>query len=124
MDVFEALITRRSIRKYTGEKISDSIIEKLLFAAMHAPSAVNCQPWDFIVFRNRNTIDAIVEIHRNAAMLQHSDAAILVCWDENRQHDKGYGPVDCAAATQNILLAAHGFGMVQYGLASTPGKPG
>lgn len=111
MDVFEAIISRRSIRRYSGEKISDNIVENLLKAAMYAPSAVNRQPWHFVVFRDRSTMHAITEIHRNAIMLQQADAAILVCWDETQQHDKGYGQVDCAAATQNILLAAHGFGL-------------
>jgi nitroreductase len=44
-------------------------------------------------------------------MLKDASAAILICWDEKLQHDEGYGPVDCSAATQNILLAAHGSGM-------------
>lgn len=87
------------------------LIEKLLKAGMHAPSAVNRQPWHFVVFRDRGTMNAIIEVHRSAMMLQQADTAILVCWDENRQHDKGYGQIDCAAATQNILLAAHGMGL-------------
>ena len=111
MDVYDAILSRRSIRRYTGEKISESLIEKLLKAAMYAPSAVNRQPWHFFVFRSGETMTAITEVHRNAMMLQQADAAILVCWDENLQHDKGYGPIDCAAATQNILLAAHGLGL-------------
>ena len=111
MDVFEAILNRRSIRRYTSAKISDTLIEKLLKAAMYAPSAVNKQPWHFIVFRDRDTMAAITSFHRNAMMLHQADVAILVCWDETLQHDTGYGPVDCSAATQNILLAAHGSGL-------------
>lgn len=111
MEVFEAIFNRRSIRQYTPETVSDDTLEILLKAGMYAPSAVNKQPWEFIVFRNPETIKQIVEVHPNASMLLRANAAILVCWDENRQHDTGYGPVDCAAATQNILLAAHGLGL-------------
>jgi nitroreductase len=64
----------------------------------------------------------IIAVHPNASMLLQADAGILVCWDEQRQHDLGYGPVDCSAATQNILLAAHsmGLGAVWVGIYPRP----
>jgi len=111
MDIIETIIYRRSIRKYTDEKVTDSQVEILLKAGMYAPSAVNKQSWHFIVFRDKQVINEIIEIHRSAQMLESSSVAILVCWDETLQHDVGYGPVDCSAATQNILLAAHGTGL-------------
>jgi len=118
MEALEALFNRRSIRHYTPEQVTDDQIELLLKAAMYAPSAVNKQPWEFIVFRSHETMRQIIEVHPNASMLLHASAAILVCWDDHRQHDIGYGPVDCAAATQNILLAAHstGLGAVWVGI--------
>lgn len=111
MDTIEAILSRRSIRKYTSEEVTDKQINMLLKAAMFAPSAVNKQPWHFVVFRNANTIKQIIEAHPNASMLTGASAAILVCYDEQLQHDAGYGPVDCAAAIQNILLAAHNLGL-------------
>lgn len=111
MEVLDAIFNRRSIRKYTPQHVSNDYIEILLKAGMFAPSAVNKQPWEFIVFRNQESMQRIVDVHPNASMLLHANVAILVCWDEHRQHDKGYGPVDCSAATQNILLAAHGLGL-------------
>ena len=111
MDALDAIFNRRSIRQYTPQPISNEIIEKLLKAGMYAPSAVNKQPWEFIIFRDRETMQRIVEVHPNSSMLIRANVAILVCWDEQRQHDTGYGPVDCSAATQNILLAAHALGL-------------
>ena len=111
MDTLEAIFNRRSIRKYTSGHITDEQLSVLLKAAMYAPSAVNKQPWHFIVFREKETIKKIIDVHPNASMLSGANAAILVCWDETLQHDTGYGPVDCAAATQNILLAAHNMGL-------------
>jgi nitroreductase len=111
MDVLDTILNRRSIRQYTDQTISDDVIETLLKAAMYAPSAVNKQPWHFIVFRDHETGEKIISFHQNASMLRQADAAILVCWDEELQHDAGYGPVDCSAATQNILLAAFGLGL-------------
>jgi nitroreductase len=74
---------------------------------MYAPSAVNKQPWHFIIIENKDTCKAIIKIHQNAAMLNQADKAILVCYDEKLQHDEGFGPIDCSAAVQNMLLAAH-----------------
>jgi len=111
MEVLEAIFNRRSIRKYTDRPVGDDVVESLLKAAMYAPSAVNKQPWHYIVFRDREMMEKIILFHQNASMLRQADVAILVCWDEELQHDTGYGPVDCSAATQNILLAAYGLGL-------------
>ena len=118
MDAMETILTRRSIRKYSGKKITGEQVELLLKAVMYAPSAVNKQPWHFIVFRDAESKKKIVEFHPNASMLTGADTGILVCYDEKLQHDAGYGPVDCSAATQNILLAAHaeGLGAVWVGI--------
>jgi nitroreductase len=111
MELFEAIFNRRSIRKYTPKSIPDETIEKIIEAGMYAPSAVNKQPWHFIVFRNKVIIDNIIAIHPNSSMLKYADAGILICYDKLLQHDEGYGAVDCSAATQNMLLAAHGLGL-------------
>jgi nitroreductase len=111
MELFEAILTRRSIRKYTGEKVTDNLLEKIIEAGMFAPSAVNTKPWHYIVIRNQTIFDEIIKVNQNAGMLKQASAAILICFDEKLQHDKGYGPVDCSAATQNMLLAAHGLGL-------------
>jgi nitroreductase len=111
MDLFDAILTRRSIRRYSTEQIDQEIVNKIIKAGMYAPSAVNKQPWHFIVFENHQTMQSIIDIHKNASMLLEADKAILICYDENIQHDQGYGPVDCSAATQNMLLAAHASGI-------------
>ena len=63
MDATDALLTRRSIRKYTKEAVSDEVIKMLLEAAMAAPSAGNQQPWHFIVIRDRAILDEIPKLH-------------------------------------------------------------
>ena len=111
MEVIQAILTRRSIRKYSREKITDKQIEIILKAAMYAPSAMNQQPWHFIVIDNREKLNRIMEVHPHSNMLKEADLAILVCGDERLQLSKGYWVVDCGAATQNLLLAAHGIGL-------------
>jgi nitroreductase len=111
MDLFDALYNRRSIRKYSSEKVNDDMLKSIIKAGMYAPSAVDKQPWHFIIFRDKKIIQRITAIHPNASMLVGASAGILVCFDTQLQHDEGYGPVDCSAATQNMLLAAHGLGI-------------
>ncbi len=111
MELFDALFSRRSIRKYTDKKVDKSKIEKIIKAGMYAPSAVNKQPWHFLVFEDKKKVSEIIQVHPNAGMLEKASAGILICFDKDLQHDDGYGPVDCSAATQNMLLAAHGLGL-------------
>lgn len=63
MDIFEAMFTRRSIRKYTQDPVDDEDLKLLLKAAMLAPSASNRQPWHFVVVRDANVRAAIAERH-------------------------------------------------------------
>ena len=111
METLKAIFTRRSIRKYSGDMISDDQLEILLRAAMQAPSARNRQPWHFIVFDDPSKKNAIMKFHQNAGMLTEAKKCILICYDEKLQHNEGYGVIDCSAATQNLLLAAHALGL-------------
>ena len=120
--VIEAIIKRRSIRCYTGKDVEKSSIELLLKSAMYAPSARNEQPWHFIVIDNKELMEQIMKVHPYASMLSDASVAILICGDEKLELSKGYWPVDCAAATQNLLLAAYslGLGAVWLGVYPRP----
>ena len=124
MEALEAIYTRRSIRKYTSQPVSEEMIHELLTAAMHAPSAGNEQPWHFIVIRERQTLDAISVFHPHGKMLKHAPIAILVCGESSLEKYKGRWVLDCSAATQNILLAAHakGLGAVWVGIYPEPAR--
>jgi nitroreductase len=111
MDKLDYILDRRSIRRFTGQKINDEQIRKLLTAAMYAPSAVNRQPWHFVLMDDPALMKKIMEVHPHARMLQTASHAVVICGDEIQQHDKGYWVVDCGAATQNLLLAAHTLGL-------------
>ena len=112
MDVMEAIATRRSIRRYRRQTpISDNMMHTLLDAGFSAPSAGNQQPWHFLVIDDHKLLSVIQTFHPSAKMLNEADKAILVCGDLNLEKFKGYWMIDCAAATENILLAAHGLGL-------------
>ncbi|NJO70175.1 MAG: nitroreductase family protein [Bacteroidetes bacterium] len=111
MNVLEAILSRRSVRKFTNEPVTTDEIKELIKYAMFAPSAVNKQPWHFIIIDNRHIMEEVVKFHPHAAMLLQAAAAVLICGDEELAHTSAYWPVDCSAATQNFLLAAHGKGL-------------
>ncbi|HPC03021.1 MAG TPA: nitroreductase family protein [Syntrophales bacterium] len=118
MDVMEAIFSRRSIRKFLPGPVSDEAIELLLRAAMAAPSAGNERPWHFIVIRDRGVLGKVPSFHPYSRMIEEVSAAILVCGDREQEKYEGCWMLDCAAATENLLLAARaqGLGAVWLGI--------
>ena len=111
MDALEAIRTRRSIRKYKAGPVPEGLIHQLLAAAMMAPSARNQQPWQFVVINDRSLLAEYAKLHPTAEMASRAPLAILVCADLRLEVTPGYWPIDCAAAIQNMLLAAHAVGL-------------
>ena len=122
MDAMEAIFTRRSIRKYTKQPVSDEVLKELLEAAMCAPSADNRQPWCFVVINDRKIMSEIPKFHPYAQMLKEAPVAILVGCESDLQLGE-LGVEDCSAATQNILLAAHAKGLGAVWLGLSPAGP-
>ena len=118
MELYSGLVSRRSIRKYTGEQIDDDVIISIVKAGMYAPSANNTRPWHFIIVNDRDMLERIMKVHPYSSMLAKASHAIVICGDETLQNGPGYYPLDCSASTQNILLAAHalGYGAVWLGV--------
>ena len=116
----DILFTRRSIRKYIkGKEVEDEKIEYMLKAAMYAPSANNRRNWEFIVVKNRDTLDKIMDFHPYAKMLATATLAIIVCGDLSDESGKLYWQQNCSAALENMMLAAKAkdLGTVWIGLA-------
>ncbi|MDO7786902.1 nitroreductase family protein [Desulforamulus aquiferis] len=114
----DIILTRRSIRKYTGEQIPEPLIKDLLAAAMSAPSAQNQQPWQFVVVNQPELLKELSKCSPYAQMVDKAPLVIVVCGDTHLEQAKGFWVQDCSAATQNILLAANqrGLGAVWVGL--------
>ena len=111
--VLENIHNRKSVRQFTSEPVSDEHIQTMLKAAMAAPSAVNYQPWRFVVITDREQLDAMAEILPYAKMLKQAPLAVVVCgetiWFEGNTNP--YWQQDCSAAVQNLLLAAEALGL-------------
>jgi nitroreductase len=122
MDLMDALITRRSVRRFDQKPVPEDLIEMILRAAMQAPSAANAQPWHFVVITERLILEKVTEFHPAAESLHQATVAILVCGDSELEKRPDRWIMDCSAATQNILLAAHasGLGSVWLGIHPDP----
>ncbi len=123
MDVLTALMSRRSVRKYQPQPVPAELIEKLLRAAMQAPSVQNAQPWEFVVLDDPNLLAQIPKICPNAPMAADAPVNIVVCGNLDLEKSKGYWVIDCSAAIQNMLLAAHGLGLGAVWCGVYPRQP-
>lgn len=115
--VLDNIAARTSVRAYTSEPVPDEMVETLLRAAMAAPSAMNRQPWEFVVVNDRAVLDTLAGQLRYAKMLVQAPLAIVVCAEtmithrDGSQSENGLWEHDASAATQNILLAAKALGL-------------
>jgi nitroreductase len=118
----DPVLTRRSVRKYAPEPVTDAEVERLLRAAMAAPSAGDQRPWHFVVLRDRATLRAITAVHPYARMLAEAPLAIVVCADPRLEKWPEFWTQDCAAATENVLVEAEalGLGAVWLGVHPLP----
>jgi nitroreductase len=118
LDIFDLFKSRRSIRSFTSEDISNEDLEKILEAARWAPSAGNIQPWEFIIVRKPETKREIAKAALNQMFIEEAPVVIVVCANEARSSwtygSRGatlYCIQDTAAAIENILLAACALGL-------------
>ncbi len=107
------LFARRSVRRYADRAVGDDLVQDLLEAAMAAPSAVAADPWAFIVVRAPETRQRLAAGLPHGQMLAQAAVGLVVCGDLERAHDRqlSYLLQDCAAAIENLLLAAHALGL-------------
>jgi len=124
MGALEAIKTRRSVRKYTSEPVEDQLLEEVLRCGMQAPSACNEQPWQFVVIRDKKTLEAVGGINRYAGFARNAPVAVLVCGDKRLDKCEGYWVQDCSNCAENMLLAAHalGLGAVWTGIYPLPDR--
>ncbi len=117
-----AIFTRTSVRSYEDRPVEEEKITMILRAAMASPSACNQQPWEFYVATDRKILKELAATSPYAAMVGSAPAAIVVCCRTGGLMAPEYGDIDCAIATENILLEieALGLGGVMIGTSPIP----
>lgn len=100
------IFNRRSIRKYDEKPVEKELIEKLLRAGMQAPSAASQRPWEFIVIRNRATLDALSLTCPYSIALKNAGCCIVLVGNRKRMTYPEFWQQDMGACAENILLEA------------------
>jgi nitroreductase len=123
-DAMTVIHSRKSVRTFTGQTVSKDLLNKIVSAGMAAPSAVNRQPWSFIVVTDRKTLDMLNEGLPYAKMLGKAGAAIIVCAIPEKAYEgsKEMAIIDSTLASENILLAVEALGLGAVWTAAYPYK--
>jgi nitroreductase len=148
MDIEKAIVGRRAVRDYTAAAVDEQMIRRLIEAAVHAPSAVNLQPWTFTVVRDQSLLD---RVSREAKAYMQANlptgpmgAHLQARLDDPDFHIFYHAPTlilisasapgpwiveDCTLAAENLMLAAYAAGLgscwigfAQGFLGTPPGK--
>ncbi len=106
MDALEAIKTRRSIRSFSDKAIPKEAISSIIDCARMAPTAMNLQPWDFVVVTEKDTLKKIADITDHGKFIAQAAACVAVCCKNTT-----YFLEDCSAATQSIMVAANSLGI-------------
>ena len=125
MNTFETIMSRKSVRKFTDEAISDSDLNAMLEAAMAGPSAANARPFEFLVVRDKEMLAQMAEkTSKYSGPLKNAALGIVVLVNKNRMFPDapGYAAVDTSIATENMILAAWSMGIGSVWLGVWPSQ--
>ena len=117
----EEIFNRRSIRKFKNKEVEPEKIERLLRAAMQAPSAANQQPWEFIVVKDKDSLEKLSKVSPYSKPIENSGVAFVLLANEDDLKIPTAWQMDISAVAQNILLeAVHlELGGVWFGVATS-----
>jgi nitroreductase len=123
-DTLSIIKERKSVRNFTGQMVTKVDIDKILRAAMAAPAAIHMLPWKFIVVTNKDILNALAKGLPFAQMLVKAGTAIVVCAvpADAALGKEEFAVIDCACASENILLAAEALGLGAVWTAVYPDK--
>ena len=111
MEVMETILRRRSVRKYTGEKISEEKLNNILQAGLLAPTSMNRKPCTFYVVKDRKILAELAKAKKaGGQMIAECDAAVVVCGDS--------GKADTWAEDTSIALSFMMLEAVDQGIGS------
>lgn len=111
MDSLECIRTRRSVRKYTSQPLTDDEIRQIIQAAVDAPSGKNGQPWKFRILTDQSIIEAVSKNSIYYSWLRTSPCFVIVFLDKSCSYNQMKDIQSCGASMQNMMLAAHALGI-------------
>lgn len=140
MEALEAIMTRRSVRKFKDKQIPDAVLDKILQAGTYAPSALALQPWAFVVVQDRQFLNKVsdyckpimISLMKDAhdgmsdefrrllespgySLYYHAPTVIMVIGKSGSR----FREIDCSLCAENLMLAAHALGIGSCWIGST-----
>ncbi|MEW6376913.1 MAG: nitroreductase family protein [Thermodesulfobacteriota bacterium] len=109
--VIRAIRTRRSIRQFTKESVSDEILNQILESGLWAPSGKNNQPWKFAIVRDRTLKESLASLTHYGSTIENAPVCIAVFLDHSRVYDRVKDVQAIGACIQNMLLTIHSMGL-------------
>jgi nitroreductase len=109
MEVKEAILNRRSIRKYIQREINQEEIMEILEAARWAPSGLNNQPWRFVIVKEKK--EKLATFTKYSYIIRGADICVAVFLDHTSSYDRTKDLLSIGAAIQNMLLRAYSLGI-------------
>jgi nitroreductase len=109
--VVEAIRTRRSVRQFTNEPVSEDALNEILGSAVWAPSGKNNQPWKFAVIQDPRLKESLAALTHSRSIIRGAPVCIGVFLDHSRVYDRTKDVQAVGACIQNILLAIHSLGL-------------
>lgn len=120
--MIETMLNRRSVRRFSDRPVEEEKLQLLLRAAMQAPSAKNAQPWEFLVVKDKEVLEALAKAQPYAMAIKNAPLGIVTLCNKARYTDDldAFWQEDLSAVTQTILLAAAELGLGTTWLALAP----
>ncbi len=124
-ETIKTIHTRKSVRHFTDKAVTKEQLETILKAGMAAPTAMNGQSWEFYVITERKMLEELAKGLPSAQMLKQASAAIVVCGNTDKVgkiDEAQFWMLDCANASENMLLAIESLGLGGLWTALYPDK--
>ena len=112
-ETIKTIHQRKSVRHFTDKEVTKEQLEAIVRAGMAAPTAINAQPWQFLVVTDKELKAKYAEGNRQAEMINKCQALVIICGDMNigNERSQAFWVQDVSAATENLLLAVESLGL-------------
>ena len=123
-ETLKTIHQRKSVRNFTDQDVTKEQLETIIKAAMAAPTAINAQPWQFLVVTDKELKAKYAEGNFQADMIKKCSALVVICGDKTLGNERSwtYWDQDCSAATENLLLAVESIGLGAVWTGVYPGE--
>ena len=111
MEISDTIKTRRSIRSFKKDPVPDELIQQIIEAGAFAPSSHNTQPWEFIIIKDKCTIEKLSKAHEWSTHLSCAPVVIVACGNLKKRDHVFPCMISVTLAVENMLLMINSLGL-------------